>query len=812
MIVSRAAEGDRGDPGADHGHGVTSSRPPYRGLERYTESDDDAALFFGRDSELEVAAANLFAARLTVLYGPSGAGKSSFLRAGLVHRLRRTTATEPSDLGAPGTIVVVLDEWLGDPAAELWRAVASAEPAAKAGTGADLGARSLHDALGRLSRTLNVEFLVVMDQFEEYLAAHPPESGDGFGAELPGLVADRDLPVRFLLSLRDDALAGLDRFKGRIPELFDNYLRLDRLGESAAREAIEGPVRHWNSASPVRMELEDGLVDEVLRQLVGGDVAVPTAATPVGGAQIEPAHLQLVMSRLWEAETEAGSRVLRLATLERLGGAAAIVRNNVHAAMSSLPPRDRRLAAQVVRFLVTPSGAKVRHLPGDLAEYTGRPEPQVRALLERLSSGGLRILRPAPPPPGSTAPAAYEVFHDVLSRPLLDWRQGYQRERLEARARRLSRALVAVTAVAISMAVYLLNPGFLQRLELDTVDLRFDLRGESSPAREIVMVAVDDATLRPYEGFLPRALHGRLINRVNAGEPRAIAEDITFGGPKAGDGVLIRALERARARLVLATPLEYRVLTDEHGGKHVQFGDLFGETEFFAEHGIRPGWTGLPVDDDDVIRRIDYAIEPEQDARAATLASATARVAGARMDELPSGAERRASEGQSSDTTWIDYHGETGTFRSISARNILSGRVAPDTFRDKIVVIGLVSRRFSTDWHPTSLDNSMSGPEINANAISTMLGGSDLRDVSRLVDVLLIVTLGLVSLVAWALRPRLTAALIVGAALLFAAAAYLLFASGWIVAAVAPLAALALATLGILLAEAVQMSMRRRAR
>jgi hypothetical protein len=93
MIVSRAAEGDRGDPGADHGHGVTSSRPPYRGLERYTESDDDAALFFGRDSELEVAAANLFAARLTVLYGPSGAGKSSFLRAGLVHRLRRTTAT-----------------------------------------------------------------------------------------------------------------------------------------------------------------------------------------------------------------------------------------------------------------------------------------------------------------------------------------------------------------------------------------------------------------------------------------------------------------------------------------------------------------------------------------------------------------------------------------------------------------------------------------------------------------------------------------------------------------------------------------------
>ena len=350
-----------------------------------------------------------------MLYGPSGAGKSSFLRAGLVHRLRRTTATEPSDLGAPGTIVVVLDEWLGDPAAELWRAVAGAGPAAEAGAGAELGERSLHDALRGLSETLNVEFLIVMDQFEDYLAAHPPDSGDQLDAELPGLVADRDVPVRFLIALRDDALAGLDRFKGRIPDLFDNYLRLDRLGEHAAREAIEGPVRHWNSVSPEPMELEEGLADEVLRQLVGGDDAVPTAATPVGGAQIEPAHLQLVMTRLWEAETEAGSRVLRLATLESLGGAAAIVRNNVQAAMSSLPPRDQRLAAQVVRFLVTPSGAKVRHVPGDLAEYAGRPEPQVRALLERLSSGGLRILRPAPPPPGSSAPAAYEVFHDVLS-------------------------------------------------------------------------------------------------------------------------------------------------------------------------------------------------------------------------------------------------------------------------------------------------------------------------------------------------------------------------------------------------------------
>src|SRR5215211_3142540 len=483
MTAPRASERERRAPVDGGWTDGTPRPPPYRGLESYTESEDDAALFFGRDSELEVAAANLLASRLTVLYGPSGVGKSSFLRAGLLHRMRRMTASEPSDLGAPGTLVVLLDEWLGDPAADLWRLVARATLGSDGGSGQELGERPLHEALGDLSRDLNVEFLVVMVQFEQYLAAHPPDSGDRFGEELPRLVADRDLPVRFLLALRDDALAGLDRFKGRIPELFDNYLRLDRLGPEAAREAIEGPIERWNSGILEPVDLEDGLVDEVLRQLA----ALASAAAPSDEARIEPAHLQLVMARLWAAETAAGSTTLRLTTLESLGGAATVVRTHVQGAMSSLPARDQRLAAQLLRYLVTPSGAKVRHVASDLADYVDRPEPQVRGLLERLSSGALRILRPVPPPAGSSAPTAYEVFHDVLTGALLDWRSRYERRRLEARARRLLQALMAVSAVAIALALYLWNPEFVRRLELDTVDARFTIRGEKAPPSDMAL-------------------------------------------------------------------------------------------------------------------------------------------------------------------------------------------------------------------------------------------------------------------------------------------------------------------------------------
>jgi CHASE2 domain-containing sensor protein len=780
---------------------------PYRGLASYTESDGDAALFFGRDAELDVACANLLAARLTVLYGPSGAGKSSFLRAGLIHRLRRETDAEPSELGAPGTVVMHLDEWHGDPAAELFRLA----------SGDELGDRSLHDALAELSNRDNLEFLVVLDEFEEYLAAEQPAGGDRFGEELPRLVADREVPIRFMVALRDDALAGLDRFKGRIPELFDNYLRLDRLHLESAREAIEGPIARYNATAAEPMGVETGLVDRVLEELAAEDVGlarpgVRTQAAAPDDARIEPAHLQLVMTRLWDTETAAGSTTLRISTLEELGGAATIVRTHVQSTMDSLPREDQRLAARVVHYLVTPSGAKIRHTPSDLAAYAGRPVSQVRALVERLSAADTRVLRPVPPPRGSSDDAGYEVFHDVLAGALLDWRARFETRRLEVRSRRLLAALVAVSAIAVGLAVYLLNPAFVRRLELDTVDARFDVRGAETPPRSITLVAVDEPTLRRLgdEGRLPRALHGRLIDRIYAGRPRAIAEDIVFDLPglsPADDRALIAALQRAKDRLVLATPLlGFTVETPPVGSDKpiVRPGPLFGRPEFWDRTGITPGWTGLPRDPGKVVRRIDYRITPDPRAPALpTLATKTVALAQGEPVRLPS-AERRASAGQSRQTTWIDYHGEPGTFERVSARHVLSGRVPPAAFRDKVVVVGVITP--GVDEHRTAVSEEppMSGVEVQANAISTLLRGAPLRDVPRIVDVLLIVLLGLAPLLAGTLRRRAArVALVAGAAVAFVVAAQLLFAGGRIVAVVVPLATLPLSALGISLALAL---------
>ena len=96
---------------------------PYKGLVPFEDSELDALLFFGRERESELIAANVLAARLTVLYGPSGVGKSSVLRAGLANHLRKLARANVEERGHPEFAVVVFDAWSDDPVASLRKAV-----------------------------------------------------------------------------------------------------------------------------------------------------------------------------------------------------------------------------------------------------------------------------------------------------------------------------------------------------------------------------------------------------------------------------------------------------------------------------------------------------------------------------------------------------------------------------------------------------------------------------------------------------------------------------------------------------------------
>jgi WD40 repeat protein len=370
---------------------------PYKGLAPFEDSELDALLFFGREREREVIVANMLASKLTVLYGPSGVGKSSILGAAVARRLRELE---------PAAHVTLLNDWSGDP--------------------------SLPDTYD--------ETFLILDQFEEYFLYH--EHGRLLD-ELPDLLQRPDVHV--LLALREDALARLDAFQSRIPGVFANRLRLDHLDAASARAAIMGPLDRWNAASPDdAMGIETALVDAVLAE-VGSEPG-----------RIEAPYLQLVLERVWGEERDAGSQLLRAETLQRLGGARAIVSAHLERALESLPPREASIATSALRFLVTPSRTKISHSFGDLVDYTNESAVELAAVLELLASQ--RVLR-------AVEGERYEIFHDVLAEPVLAWRREFEaraaveRER-EASQRRQRRLIVLaggatlLAAAMVALTVY----------------------------------------------------------------------------------------------------------------------------------------------------------------------------------------------------------------------------------------------------------------------------------------------------------------------------------------------------------------------
>jgi WD40 repeat protein len=429
---------------------TTQATNPYIGLSYYTEAD--AEWFFGRDEECQTIIGNLRAARLTILYSPSGVGKSSLLRAGVAHQLRELAEHQLARRGCARYVPIVFNAWKDDPVEDLIAAMECAvRPLLPADVPVELPRASLAAAIAAAAETSGAEPLIILDQFEEYFLYRSEEATERrFVDELAACVGRPELRANFLIAIREDAYAGLgDLFAGRIANVYGNYLELEYLDRDAAREAIVKPIEHFNElhpdADPIKIEPE--LVEKVLAEVTAED---PLADQPGasdeernGAAgrrdQIETPYLQLVMSKLWTHERGRGSAVLTLATLHELGGAREIIRTHLDGALEALAPDEYDTALEIFHYLVTPSGAKIVYAASDLAAQVEQPYERVSGVLTELADEDRRILRRVPPPAGKAQPAdRFEIFHDVLAAPIIDWRKRvleHRRRAKEARER-----------------------------------------------------------------------------------------------------------------------------------------------------------------------------------------------------------------------------------------------------------------------------------------------------------------------------------------------------------------------------------------
>jgi DNA-binding SARP family transcriptional activator len=200
-------------------------RRPYLGLLAYT--NDDAAVYFGRERFVAELLSRLVSQRFLIVTGASGSGKSSLVRAGLL------PALEAGSL----------------PGSETWQ-----QHVLTPGSQPDRSLQELVDQLpdpgaGPIS-------LLVLDQLEEILTLADDSARSTFGDLVTALIGNDD--VRVVATLRADFFDQLADWPP-LAELIGPALSvLSPLGRAELRQIVEQP------ALLAGVRLEDGLVEDIL--------------------------------------------------------------------------------------------------------------------------------------------------------------------------------------------------------------------------------------------------------------------------------------------------------------------------------------------------------------------------------------------------------------------------------------------------------------------------------------------------------------------------------------------------------------------
>ena len=331
---------------------------------------------------------------------------------------------------------------------------------------------------------------------------------------------------------------------------------------------------------------------------------------------------------------------------------------------------------------------------------------------------------------------------------------------MNSRARRVRTwLLLGVAVLCAGAGLALQSTDALRRLDLSSVDARFDVRGPRATPDNVVIVGIDDQTLNTagIQGLYPfnRKFHARVIRNILKADAKVVGYDIQFSqesGSIEADNALILAVRSGKGRVVMAS-------SAVGAGGVTQ---IFGGGRGLRFSRARPGYSSYEADGDGVTRRLLYS---ESDLKAFPIVSAEI-FAGREIAPPPEGAD------------WIDFEGGPETFEHLSFADVLEGNFDPEDVRGKIVIVGATATITQRDIRETSTTNQrlMAGPEVHANATTTALAGYPLHNAPDWVDSALVILLGVLAPLA-AIRLRMLfvvplgllaiAGLIVGAQLAF---------------------------------------------
>jgi len=290
-------------------------------------------------------------------------------------------------------------------------------------------------------------------------------------------------------------------------------------------------------------------------------------------------------------------------------------------------------------------------------------------------------------------------------------------------------------------------------------------------SNNIVLIAIDDATLEAYGRSLTdwsRDIYANLINFLSAAQARVVAFDILFVDHSTGDAELANAIQQARASDARTRTVMPAVGVQQSGvlvagNQAVRYDEALLPTESLLQVVDYIGYVNTYPDVDGSIRRRPSLIEVNSQVNLSlSLAAYLAylRIPSAAVSQIvvPHGETLEVTTERSIPVDqygfWVQnyfgppYSSSHVTFPVVSMVDVLNGMVDSSLFNDKIVMVGVINASVIVDAYfvPSSTSGRlMSGVEIHANALETLIQNRFLTEQSPSSQVLMIVALSVIA-------------------------------------------------------------------
>lgn len=321
--------------------------------------------------------------------------------------------------------------------------------------------------------------------------------------------------------------------------------------------------------------------------------------------------------------------------------------------------------------------------------------------------------------------------------------------------------------------------GFVNFHESEALDLRFRLRGAQKAHSQIVIVAIDDASLASVGQWpWPRGVYAAFLGLISRYQPQSIFFDILFPekSPDPADDEKFAAALAKAGNVVL--PFFYY--------SEKPFNAAF-PAENLKRAAKTTAYANTPSDKDGRVRHVKAFLKTEQET---FYAPALAMKGMQDTGKLPL---------DSQDRLWINYPGDMHTFEVISFQEVIAAAAAEQTerleklFSGRMVFLGHTATG-TTDINPTPFSAETPGVIIPASLMHTVLTEKYLRKTPVLFDFVFLV------LLAWAaaegfkrFAPSRAFLLMLGLAAGYFAVNVLIFIlTGWILLLYVPVVTLAL--------------------